>query len=249
VEEKTAKPAKPQPKKSHGKGKRKARKTVGKKAPVAAPVTAAPVAEPPKPEPVPQEPLREPAAPPAPPREAAPVVEATPLFPDPPPAAVSPEPAPQESPQEDSKDLAFSAGEATLSLLAALKEWEKEEEKITASSRAWQESPIPPRPQWQPREETFPGSPAWEPEPQRPAPLQKAGSIVELRLVISRPWLLLGGICLACAVALGIFVLSQYKMRDLEGLRLPDPSSPTMEPATQNDPFPELKAPTRPQRN
>lgn len=71
---------------------------------------------------------------------------------------------------------------------------------------------------------------------------------IQINLTISK--LSISLLFVAClAIGLGIFGIFEYKkMRDLKDSHLPDPSSPTIELSTTDDPIPSLKAPTRPKR-
>jgi hypothetical protein len=121
------------------------------------------------------------------------------------------------------------------SLVESLREWRKLEQEMQPVHAT---DPLPQRPQIA----AVPHS------KQQQEAAQPAAHALELRLTLSRPFLAVAGALLAVFMAGLVFLWSQHKTRDLEGARLPDPSSPTVEPSGTDDPFPALKAPTRPER-
>ncbi len=71
---------------------------------------------------------------------------------------------------------------------------------------------------------------------------------IELKLSLTKQFLFVS-ILLLLLAGIGIYAWSAKKTRDPEGLRPPDPSSPTALPPATGDPFPSLKAPTSPRRD
>lgn len=71
---------------------------------------------------------------------------------------------------------------------------------------------------------------------------------IQIQLTISKASVTILFLCLLL-LGIGVYGLVEYKkMRDLKDSHLPDPSSPTIELSTSDDPIPSLKAPTRPKR-
>jgi hypothetical protein len=73
---------------------------------------------------------------------------------------------------------------------------------------------------------------------------------VEIKLTLSKPWLAaMGFVVIIIIGAILFWNLEENKKRDLKNFHPSDPSSPTIQPSKQDDPIPELKAPTRPKRD
>jgi hypothetical protein len=84
---------------------------------------------------------------------------------------------------------------------------------------------------------------------EKKSPAKAAGRIeLQLNLHISKPFLALALAVVALAAA-ALVVIETKKMRGPEDFRLPDPSGPTAEPSSGDDPIPQLRAPTRPRRD
>lgn len=130
-----------------------------------------------------------------------------------------------------------------LSLMEVLRDWREQEEKIPAAlrfARPESQTFVPPERQ----SSVLPthATPAAPPKsPRRP---------LELHLTVSKQFLAVSGLVAALMIVAIVLALNgPKKMRDLESFRLPDPSSPTIQPSAPDDPVPALKAPTRPQRD
>lgn len=137
-----------------------------------------------------------------------------------------------------------------LSLLETLRDWRRQEEKTTQRPK---ESLLT-------RESLVAKPPISSLPPPAPAPVPAAEQAphpspraIELRLTASKPFLLTVAAILGLAgiVALLVFFFADaaHKTRGPVDSRLPDPSSPTVQPSTESDPIPSLKAPTRPRRD
>lgn len=155
--------------------------------------------------------------------------------------------APSPAPAAASPKLA----EETLSLLEALRDWNRKEKENSAQTAPAPESP--PRTAAQPAvPETAAPVSLTRPDPAEavPAPAGKSGIELRLNLVISKQFIFIFTLVAALAAAAAIYTFSEAKkMRGPVDSRLPDPSSPTIEPSSENDPIPQLKAPTRPRRD
>jgi hypothetical protein len=140
--------------------------------------------------------------------------------------------------------------EETLSLLEALRDWNrKEKENSQVLSRV---EPTPPH-EASTREAALPLA---APRPLMPVaespPAKEKARGIELRLnlVISKQFLFISSLIAALALAAILLAFTDLKkMRGPADSRLPDPSSPTVEPSPEDDPIPQLKAPTRPKRD
>lgn len=160
------------------------------------------------------------------------------------------EPAASAAPAAAAPKLA----EETLSLLEALRDWNRKERESTprvqsapAPAPFAGHAPVPPESSPSPAIARPVFSAHAEPEE---APATKRGIELKLNLVISKQFIFISGIVLAAALAAVIYTLTEAKkMRGPVDSRLPDPSSPTINPSSENDPIPQLKAPTRPKRD
>lgn len=173
----------------------------------------------------------------------APVAETTPIFLEaeaaqkPLPVILSVEPPAEPITNTSDTKLA----KETLSLLETLREWSQKEQELTKFSI---DDFIPPKPAM-PETVTY----SWAPPASSSAPKIKNEKI-ELHLTLSKKFIFaLSLVAALCLAAIVMVVVEGKKMRGLDDSRLPDPSSPTIEPAKKNDPIPSLQAPTRPKRD
>jgi hypothetical protein len=184
--------------------------------------------------------------------EEAPVAQATP-------AKSNPTPAPQVSQNilasfPEKPPLAptgASAGELlsdTKSLIGLWQEWKDFEEpldppKIAKKTKTEQEAKgeFP----FDRAAKDFSPLPSMPLETSIPAETSKA---IHIQLTLSKTWLAIFSLLFFGLVAGGLLYFQAQKTRDLKDLHLSDPSSPTIQPSTPDDPIPALKAPTRPKR-
>jgi hypothetical protein len=228
-----AKPkAKAKPAKKAKPARRPAKPKVKSAAEPAAPVAVAPIPE--KPEMKPAEVIAEASAPIAPVPMASEAAKIT--------QALETPPAPK-------------LAEETLSLLEALRDWNRKEKEAGAKAElaapAPKPAPEPVSPLALSRPEfAFAPSAAVPVAPPAAAAGEKRGIELRLNLVISKQFIFISGLVAALAAAAVIYTLIEAKkMRGPVDSRLPDPSSPTIEPSPKDDPIPQLKAPTRPRRD
>lgn len=147
------------------------------------------------------------------------------------------------------------------SLMESLRAWE-EEERVTDKEKVALAKPtamltgsanrptsaledMPDRPVFHfPREE----NPAPTREPAAHA--DPAVRRIELHLSASKQFLVMISVLTALALAAAVYFFAfANKTRGPADSRLPDPSSPTIQPSEPGDPTPALKAPTRPRRD
>lgn len=132
----------------------------------------------------------------------------------------------------------------TLSLLETLRDWSQKEQASAPSSKFQLDDFIPAKPLM-----PEPSPTVWIP-PQTSSAPKKAREKIELHLTLSKKFVAVFAlVALLSLSAIAMLVWNGEKMRGLESFRLPDPSSPTIQPSTKNDPIPSLKAPTRPKRD
>lgn len=202
-----------------------------------------------------------PAEPAQPVPEATPALANIPEKPEIAPAAPAAEPIPAEPAHAAAPKLA----EETLSLLEALREWNRKEKETMATQPAPEpqtaSAPKPssaaPAPLAFARPEVV-AAPAVPVAPSAAVPVaplaaalaEKRGIELRLNLVISKQFMFISAIVAAVALSAAIYTaVEAKKMRGPVDSRLPDPSSPTVEPSPKDDPIPQLKAPTRPKRD
>ena len=149
--------------------------------------------------------------------------------------AIQAAPEPEKSPAELAKE--------TLSLLDSLREWSQREQEFTPRFRLDDHFPAkPPIPD--------PSPAPWVPPSTGQEPRFARSKKIELHLTLSKKFIVAFALIAALAVAaIVMVVVYPEKMRGLDSSRFPDPSSPTNELSSKNDPIPSLKAPTRPKRD
>lgn len=177
--------------------------------------------------------------------------------------AVAPElaPLPKERPAEfpEFAPAAAPLEEPLLELFGEIQAREREQRyeplPPPAIAPAPREEPLP-RYDFEPKKEPI-APVAAVPVPERPPvsspdALPEAGRPKELRIELRfalNKQLVFALLLLVLLAGIGVYAWDAKKTRDPEGLRPPDPSSPTALPSETGDPFPSLKAPTRPRRD
>ncbi len=124
-----------------------------------------------------------------------------------------------------------------LSLLESLRDWSRKEQEAHPPTSLRIPKEAPPI--------FIPSTPIANPPIDSNAPKS-----FNVQLTVSKQFIIISSVIGFLAIAAILLVLiGPEKMRGLENFRLPDPSSPTAQPSTENDPIPQLKAPTRPKRD